>query len=586
MIKKKEFYKKEFNNAYIPSLVCFILFLLSTYSDVIISGLMLDENSMQGISLVIPLGITLLFFSLLIAFGTTFYYIKKRSKYNEKDKNKVCGEGLCLSIIVAILFAVLLIGQKESFLEFFNISFDVYKKASLYYPWHVSRCALTAIAFLLAALEIADNDKKNVIVAFSFEFAIHILLAFTLIGEKKIVGLGVSSFLSLVIAVLILLIHYFKRTNTIKFRFCFNKHIFKKIISIGTPLALMVLFNGVIGLTLNKFVIAWFGDMYIPYVTVLMFILNITCIFEMFGIGSYSLTSIYFGEKNNKGIRKVYDYVNKKSYTLSIIISLILIAGCYLIPISFGIESKKVIALSVLSLVAFGLTLCLSSKTYLYNSYYGLTKNDSLSVISKTLYGLVFSLAFSLSFGKLFGIFGVTTGLILAYVLDYIVLKIIASAKNVNEKELDMLLLENNDNKYYDYNLTINENGINELLNSIRQDLLENNIELKFIKEIETMIKKIFLIIKSTNDKYNKRYDIEKKEELLAECDIILTKKYIILITKDDGVIFDITKKSKEIEEHRSRIIANFIEDEDDKKYLDVLSFNRNSFAFEMKNKK
>ena len=25
-----------------------------------------------------------------------------------------------------------------------------------------------------------------------------------------------------------------------------------------------------------------------------------------------------------------------------------------------------------------------------------------------------------------------------------------------------MLLLENNDNKYYDYNLTINENGINE----------------------------------------------------------------------------------------------------------------------------
>ena len=26
-------------------------------------------------------------------------------------------------------------------------------------------------------------------------------------------------------------------------------------------------------------------------------------------------------------------------------------------------------------------------------------------------------------------------------------------------------------------------------------------------------------------DKYNKRYDIEKKEELLAECDIILTKK-------------------------------------------------------------
>ena len=72
-------------------------------------------------------------------------------------------------------------------------------------------------------------------------------------------------------------------------------------------------------------------------------------------------------------------------------------------------------------------------------------------------------------------------------------------------------------------------------------------------------------------------------KKICSECTVMVNenKHMINLITRDNGVIFDITDSDNDVLSLNSFVLASLMEHHDNKNNLTTTSFNRNSFTFE-----
>ena len=74
-------------------------------------------------------------------------------------------------------------------------------------------------------------------------------------------------------------------------------------------------------------------------------------------------------------------------------------------------------------------------------------------------------------------------------------------------------------------------------------------------------------------------YEKNSPEIILGECVISLTDEGILIITRDDGMLFDISEEDTMANSVASFVVSGYmVEMKDDKAHLTTMSYNRNSF--------
>ena len=85
------------------------------------------------------------------------------------------------------------------------------------------------------------------------------------------------------------------------------------------------------------------------------------------------------------------------------------------------------------------------------------------------------------------------------------------------------------------------------------------------------MLEETFEIVKEKN----------APKRVLADCSVIVGKEHVRLITRDNGMIFDITDVNADIKSLGQYVAARLIEKNSGAEYITTISFNRNSFLWE-----
>ena len=99
--------------------------------------------------------------------------------------------------------------------------------------------------------------------------------------------------------------------------------------------------------------------------------------------------------------------------------------------------------------------------------------------------------------------------------------------------------------------------------------LKEHNVDKKTINRVSILIEEMYLIILKMND----------DKPVLAECTVFLKPDGVQIISKDEGVSFDMSDDDISTVSLSAYIVASYLEKRDfGNRHLTTMSFNRSSF--------
>jgi len=104
----------------------------------------------------------------------------------------------------------------------------------------------------------------------------------------------------------------------------------------------------------------------------------------------------------------------------------------------------------------------------------------------------------------------------------------------------------------------------------VEKYLSENGVDCKVVSKVKLLIEDLFMLIYEKNGEDNAVY---------AECTVIIRETCVQLITKDDGVLFDLCSEDVVASSIVEFMVSGYMEKlKDNKKYLTTMSYNRNTF--------
>lgn len=134
-------------------------------------------------------------------------------------------------------------------------------------------------------------------------------------------------------------------------------------------------------------------------------------------------------------------------------------------------------------------------------------------------------------------------------------------------------IIEETEDKIFVHELNITEEEIISLNEVIKENLESCDVNETIINQVQLMLEETIMIFKDKN--------AQSKKTISADCSLIVNDKTVCLITRDNGIVFDIIDVNYKIGSLREYVTSRLIETNLDAKYLTTISFNRNSFALE-----
>jgi hypothetical protein len=161
---------------------------------------------------------------------------------------------------------------------------------------------------------------------------------------------------------------------------------------------------------------------------------------------------------------------------------------------------------------------------------------------------------------------GVAVSPALAYVISVLYIRIRYGAENYPLLLADKL----KGFKHKFYELKLDPASIVKTQQQVEKYLCENGIDRKISFKVKLLIEDLFMLIYEKNG-------VDKN--VYAECTVFIRENGVQIITKDDGVLFDLSSDDVVTGSIVEFMVSSYMEKlKDNKKYLTTMSYNRNTF--------
>ncbi len=191
--------------------------------------------------------------------------------------------------------------------------------------------------------------------------------------------------------------------------------------------------------------------------------------------------------------------------------------------------------------------------------------SNVLSAVYMLISPLVFPMPFAIWWGfkgLIWGFF-LTPAAALLYHFVYVAVK-------YGVKKFPYIIPET-DNKVFIHSITLNTAEIMQLCDDVKRDLSSCGVSSGIINKVQLLIEESFQIVRDKNP----------KAEISGDCTIIVSDSSVRMITRDNGMIFDITDADAKIRSLREYMNACLNESDIESTYLTTTTFNRNSYIWQ-----
>ena len=119
------------------------------------------------------------------------------------------------------------------------------------------------------------------------------------------------------------------------------------------------------------------------------------------------------------------------------------------------------------------------------------------------------------------------------------------------------------------FHLSVEPEQIIGLQKEVEALLLQHDVDRRTVGKVKLLIEELYVLISEKNE----------GKHILSECTVFLKSEGVQIITKDDGVLFDISEEDVNVTSLAAFAVSAYMEKlGEDRRHLTTMSFNRSAF--------
>ena len=542
----------------------------------IVAGIFIGPTGVAAINIVSPLIGAVNFISICVSVGVAILYTRAIGEMRRDRADKLYGMGLIVSAMLAVLSVFVLLCIEKLYFTSTGVDSELIVLSEEYYSFLPLNSAVLIIASYMEEMVYADGD--GLLVPFSYVARIggNILLSILFVHVMGIKGIMLGTLLGNTFALATLLMHYFRKSNTLHFVFFFKWQSLLECIKYSITDGITYLLWGFADYCLIAYISRRFGKEYLVVLAVTMAVIELAVMFDGIGMAIQPLLGVYFGEKNHLLIRRLMKDAIDTAVIEGAIGSILLFFLAGLFVRLFGIEDMTLYEPAVSAVRIMSTSLIATSLFMLMTSYYLYMDHVEISVCAIILRDGILYILLPILFAKFMGVNGIWTGFALAPVAGLMIAMLIVRIR-VGKKAFPAML-DSMENEITVYDIVLTPENMTDV-----SEKIQNNLKGKgylgdaamkaglFAEEIGATIRE-----KNGDKKVLVEYSLLFDKSAPGEDGSDKEKESVRLVIRDTGTVFDITDPELEISGLSSFVINGLLNAQKEKDYIPTTGYNRN----------
>lgn len=565
---KKSFCKQKYKSLLLTATFSMAIEYLMLLSDTLIVGNILGERAISGVNLVTPVFGTVVFIATVISIGTSMSYSYEIGSFDKERADRFFGQGLILAIVTGIILFLLTLFGKGLYFGFFAPSAEVLGYAVGYYDNFRFVVLLYPLYALLVDMVYTDGDVQICNLSYAVQIGVNIPVSILLCKRIGIAGASLGTLIGTLLSLCILCAHFFRRQNSLHFTWHIRFADVVRVIKFSVVDAGKYLSWAVLIFALGKLIIKVSGDRYLPVLTIVTSIIELTVVFDGIGQAITPLAGVYRGEQNGIGLRQVMRIGVKTALLEGVAFSILLLLFAGGAAALFGITDPVLLALSKTAVRIVSITLVCRALLFLFTSYYLILDRFGLAVLISFTGDLLLPLVLCVSFGALFGLNGVWVGFAAAPALALALSALLVRVR-YGKAQFPLLLDPSQTRDVAAFDLALSVESVMRLRDDVEGWLRSHRVSEPTTFRVMLLVEEVCLLIAQRNP----------GKEVLSELTVTVSDESVRLVLRDDGVIFNLCDADAHIDSLRTYMVSGMMERLQNRAYLTTTSYNRNTFV-------
>ena len=525
-IFKPTFLKKEYGHRAFEYTIGLVFAIGLTMVDGVVSGHVLGTDALAATSLVFPLVSLSTFISTIFTYGCSNLCAIAEGNGDYERARRLFTLGLFATLLLGLAQSVLFYLMEDFYFSYYTSSPAIEAFAREYYRLFIFVPPVMALATFLDEIISADGDDTLSYVAYLVSFAVNVGASVLLAQTMGMSGLALGTALSYVGYLLVVSIHFLKKSNTYRLRSWFSFRDLLRFAQYSLKNNTAGICMSVVSAGFTKAILLFWGNDYLIANTVLCAMLEI---YEMVNgpseAAGYLLAS-YTGERNGEGIKTLFRQALVACAFGGMAVTLLLLILPNTVLLLYGIEDTPFRVELVRCIRFCSLGVVAASIGGFLSDYYGYTGKPLWSCMMVVFRTALFPILFCVNFCLEGGIVAMGKGMVLSQItamaIFYSFVLIMKGRENIpymlDDPDYAKVIMNSFEYQPEEYE---------RLWNWIQENMNEHGIESGKIGEIRTLLQSLF---RQTEEKNG-------KNKVLGECVLRFIGEPEIII-KNNGELF------------------------------------------------
>ena len=410
-----------------------VLEIVAMLVDEIVVGHLFTDEVFASVNLIEPYTYFEVFLAYLIGVGGAALIVRAHGAGDQKRMSEIFSQTMILCGLVGIVLTLIYVIFTPQLVRFVADDPSVYENALAYFKVMRFYPLVDMFDTFIFTYVLYRGGFVHFYAGIISRIGLNALLSWYLGSQMGLMGIGLASVISLLVALIIKLTFLFTKKHGLKFRWYLNAREALSIAWLGFPESALSIFIVVMELAVNAFTLSNYGAAGVAAVAVVINVFEFT-LYLSEGISEYEIVAVNdsIGKNSSTSMERAIK-ITKRAAVIegAALVGLILLASSVL-PEAFDIdnpETARLAAVMLLILAPTAIFICLTRITAIFYQY---TRRIPRTIL---LFGMAIALLPSL-FSLLFGTIsmewiaaGIAMGPLAAFVLMYGFVRLIKKEK-------------------------------------------------------------------------------------------------------------------------------------------------------------
>ena len=562
---------RKFHSLLIASMIDAAQLIAIGIIDKLITGNIVGPDAVAAISLLSPVDTILMLFELLFSTGASVLYARAIADYDGDRARKIEGMTIIMTIAVSIILLFLSYIGENAFFDMIEATGEIREYAANYFFFSRFMFILTPISTLLGEFAVVDGDEKLVLATTLFDVIGDIGLSVILCFKIGIAGASLGSIIGSSFSVVVLFIHFFKKSNPMRPVPYFSFRDTCEILKISAADSVSLLFDTGFELFIKFWFISHYGMVLTPVLATVTSILDLLFIADSISSSCDTMIIAYRGDGNPYAIRNLLHHATKIAMLIGLGFIAVICIIAPVFPYIYGIRDAEMIRLSAIGCRIVAVEIIPYSLIALFNSYYVRTERYGIAISLNAADSLLLRAPLIMIFSSAFGMTGVWIGCALTGYASLFFLFLVISMKygRSNFPLIDI------DRKTASLKLSFMitpENSVNASI-KVSEYMKEHGIDTIAATKAALIYEEVPLLVADINK------EINTKKEIHIDTFAALEKEGVKIVFWYDGELANVSDPDMLPKDLRNYLITGLFNINQNVRSLTTSGYNRLSFV-------